>query len=561
MPLPRHAARLAAALPLAALSTLPMASPLRAQTTGAASALAEYAVGGEIESYARSLQALGVLPVHPWSLRGFSVAERDYLFATDSAHPWARRFPLRSRSDTTARPSFAAWLAPARVETRYNSTFPFGGNDGAVWAGRGLTASAQVGAGIRWGPLTIVAAPVVFWTQNDDFALYDNGRAGTERFGDALFPAVVDRPQRFGDAAYSRLDAGDSEVRLDLLGATLGFTNRHEWWGPSQRFPFLLGNNAAGFPHVFAGTSRPANLWLARAHARAIWGRLEQSDYFVPEGITRPARFATGLIVALQPRGLENLELGVARFIHAPWPDDGVPARYVSRAFEGIFKRTLPVVDPSIPTDARSRDGENQLAVVFGRLTVPGAGFEVYGEFGREDHPWDARYMLLNIDEQSSLTVGFRKSWRRPRDGMLVLRGESINFQQRSVDRGRGGNVFYIHRSGSNQGHTQRGQLLGADVGVGSSAGAMLGADLLDPTGRWTVEWRRIVRQELAPAVPEEAPGARALDVLHSLTVERLLFARHLDVSAGVAGAYNFDRDFVRDRGNVSVQLTLSRRP
>ena len=84
-----------------------------------------------------------------------------------------------------------------------------------------------------------------------DFPLLANGQSGDAAFGDGLYATVVDRPQRFGDGAYARVDAGQSQVRLDLLGAAVGFSNAHEWWGPAQRYPFLLGTNAAGFPHVF----------------------------------------------------------------------------------------------------------------------------------------------------------------------------------------------------------------------------------------------------------------------------------------------------------------------
>ena len=541
-------------LPAAALAV----SPLDAQpgVRGEPNARAAYEVGGELESYLRSLQAVGAVPVQPWSLRGFSPVELDRLLTTDSLHPWSGRFDLAPRE----RRRFAAWVAPTSLGLRYNSGFALGSNDGAVWAGRGVTTTFQAGAGLRWGPLTLVAAPVAFWTQNAAFPLYENGRSGPAAFGDGIYPTVVDRPQRFGGDAYGRMDAGDSEVRLDALGAAVGFSNVHQWWGPAQRFPFLLGTNAAGFPHVFAGTSRPANLWLVKAHARVLWGRLEQSDYFEPVGIARTRRFATGLIFAVQPRGLENLEIGAARFVHAPWPDSGLPNRYLTRAFEGLLKRSLrPVANP-IPGDARSSDGENQLASVFARLVVPGSGFEVYSEFGREDHSWDLRSLLLHPDELSSLTVGARKTWHRGPDGLVVLRGESINFQEGSVSRTRGARAVYAHASGSNQGHTQRGQLLGADVGVGSAAGAFVALDVVDRSGRWTIDWQRIVRQEREVAEPEEGTVRGALDVQHSVGLSRLLLTRRLDVTAGVNWTYNFDRNFAGDRQNLGVVVSVGAR-
>lgn len=521
--------------------------------------------GSELEDYLRSLQLLDTAARQPWSLRSFSPAQLDAMAPGAGGHPWAGRFSFRR--DSTARTELQ--LVRPRLHTWYNSTFPMGMNDGAVWAGRGVTGAVEGGAALRWGPLTAVVAPVAFWSQNASFPVIDNGRQGSLRWGDGLHADIVDYPQRFGDAAYARVDPGESQLRVDAFGVSIGASNAHEWWGPAQRYPFLLGNNAAGFPHLFVGTSRPANLWIAHAHARILWGRLESSDYWEPEGdIMRDSRFATGLAFVVQPRGLEQVELGAARFFHAPWPDRGMPGRYIWRTFEGLLKSRIRTVDNQIPTDDRSIDGENQLASAFARVSFPGSGFEIYGELGKEDHAWDTRSLLVSPDEQSSLTLGFRKAWRRGRDRMLVLRGESINFQQGSIDRaywgGRNPAPIYVHAAGSNQGHTQRGQLLGAAVGVSSAAGAFLALDRFDATGRWTVEWSRVVRQELVREdvhYPPEAPIDGASDVVHSLGVERLLFRGRFDLLAGVTGSYEFNRDFQGDRSNLNVRLSVAGLP
>ena len=452
-----------------------------------------------------------------------------------------------------------------RLGAIYNSGFPHGLNDGAIWAGRGATGFAEGGVAYSIGPLRAVVAPMVFWTQNADVPILDNGLDGPERWAHGMHPTTVDYPQRFGDGSYARADLGATRLTVDLFGVTLGASNAHEWWGPAQRYPFLLGNNAAGFPHVHVGTSRPLNLGIGTLHGRLLWGRLEQSEHFVPRlAVSRTRRFVTGLAVVAQPRGLEQLEFGIARFIHAPWPDEGLPGRYVWRSFEGILKTSLDSVPGHIGTDARSIDGENQVASVYARLALPGTGFELYTEYGREDHPWDMRYIIVSPDEQSALTLGMRKVWRHADDRMTVLRAESINFQQGSVDRVRGSALLYLHNAGSNQGHTQRGQLLGAGVGVGSAAGAFVALDRIDASGRWTVEWNRAVRQEKFVGVvrnPPEPATERASDVVHSLGVERLLFRGSLDLLAGVTGSYNFNRNFSEDRTNLNVRLSIAGLP
>lgn len=515
--------------------------------------------GEERESYLRALQNAGVTRSQPWSLRAFSPAESDALTPADTArHPWAGRERVRAIG------SFR--LLPAVVGAQVNSAFPWGLNDGAVWAGRGLTTWASVGVSARWGPLSLVLAPMAFFAQNAAFPTMDNGLSGADRYQDGRWSGIVDYPQRFGDAAYGRLDPGESTVRLDAFGVGLGVSTAHDWWGPTQYFPTLLGTNAGGFAHMFVGTSTPVDLWLVRAHARALYGRLDQSEYFTPAGplatYTRDRRFASGFATVLQPRGLERVEFGLARFTHAPWPDSGLTRRYFTRPLEGIFKATLPVLPDNIGYDDRSRDGENGLAAGYARLAVPEGGFELYVEFAREDHPWDRRALLLHFDEQSMLTAGFSKVWlARTGERLVRLRGERINFQQAQIDKFRGGRPIYVHSSGSNQGHTQRGQILGAGVGVSSAAGAVAALDVFQPDGRWSLEWMRTVRQDRESPSPNLGHDTRALDVVHSFGVERLKFRGRgwLKLSAGVD--YDFNRDFGGDRANLRTQITLTGLP
>ena len=540
------------------------ATILPAQSRPPLDARDEYFAGSELESYLRTLQILGLTPAHPWSLRQLSQREIDRLMPPGTAtHPWAARYAFSHAPRSRA---YVRWLRP-QVGARVNSAFPWGLNDGAVWAGRGATAWASGGFAARWRAVSLVVDPIAFSAQNADFQIMDNGRPGAERFGDGQFAGNVDYPQRFGDRPYTRLDPGESFLRVDYAGAAVGVATSHEWWGPSQRFPYLLGTNAAGFPHVFVGTAHPANLWLATLHGRVLWGRLDQSPYFQAAGpdsvLTRPRRFATGLVLALQPRGLGGLELGGARFFHAPWPDSGLPGRYIFRSFQGLLKSNLREEGGSIPTDDRSLDGENQLASVFARFTVPAYGFEMYGELGREDHAWDGRDLMLAPDQYASVGFGFAKAWQRKGGRLTRLRGESIDFQPREIDKFRGGSgrPTYIHGAGSNQGHTQRGQILGAGVGVSSAAGAFLGLDRLSASGRWTLEWSRIVRQDRDAVAPQAEAERRALDVVHSLAVERLLFWRGLDVLGGLSAAYDFNRDFAADRTNLSAYVSLTGRP
>ena len=51
---------------------------------------------------------------------------------------------------------------------------------------------------------------------------------------------------------------------------------------------------------------------------------------------------------------------------------------------------------------------ENQLASLWFRWAPPGSGFDVYGEFGREDFAADLRDLILEPDHSASTNLGFR---------------------------------------------------------------------------------------------------------------------------------------------------------
>jgi hypothetical protein len=432
------------ATPLAAAALLAAAVPTAAAPQSAAAepgpavgGRSEIFAGGEMESYVRYLQSLGIARPYPWSVRGFSPRELDAVLPADSvAHPWRSRYDLRGGQRLG---TFADYVRPA-VTLRYNSAFPFGGNDGAVWAGRGLTTAVQGGVAVRFAAaraeLSMTLAPIAARAENGPFALASPLNPTTlSPFADAGYGSVVDRPQRFGTGAYSVVDPGQSTVRVDAGPVAVGISTANQVWGPAERFNAVLGNNAAGFAHVYVGTARPLDLKLVRVHGRAVWGRLEQSDY---SPVTGPAKFASpeqpgtrrfmaGLVGTVQPGALPGLELGVSRFYHSPWPEGGLSGAQFTKPFEAVLKADLGPQN-GVPGD-RLSDYDNQLASLFGRWVFPGTGFELYGEYAREDHNYNARDLVQEPDHEAGYVVGARKAYLR-RDGrILALRGEVINFE------------------------------------------------------------------------------------------------------------------------------------
>ncbi len=516
-----------------------LAAPARAQQPGT-DVRNEVFVGSEMEAYLRVLQVGGRGGLYPWSLRGFSPAEVDRILPADSAHPWMEHHPLRPDSAEGARVSFVR----PRAGVRYNTAFPYGENDGPIWAGRGLTTSLQAGIALRYGRLSATLAPMLFWAENREFPLQENGRTGRLRYGDALRSRYIDHPQRFGDGAYARVDPGQSTLRLDAGGVTTGVSTANQHWGPVRYQPIILGSNAPGFAHAFVGTARPLNVGIGRIHGRVVWGELRQSAFSsVPVDSGR--RGMTGLVALFVPRGMPGVELGVTRFFHSDLTEGGT-AELLRLPFEGFLKVNTPDPFDTIAVD------QNQLASAFFRAAFPGSGVEVYGEYGREDHSWNLRDLLLEPDHSSAYVIGLGRVWRPASRRLFSLDLEVSNAHISHISKIRPQGVFYYHTK-LRQGHTHQGQLLGSPAIYGGGGATVVGS-YYHPGGRWTLGWRMVRQSEDV----QRGRLARSGDAYHTLSAEALRLYGRWELIAGLAGVYNRNRYFEDDAMNLQFTFQVS---
>jgi len=430
----------------------------------------EATVGSEAELYIRALQSRGVFGGEPVSIRAYSPPVLDRWARerwTDStrapSHPWGARF----RND-----SARLWLLPATVEASYNSAFAWGFNDGAAWQGRGTNTIATLGFGARWRWLSLRVQPMWFSAENRAFALLGDTARGANPFVDQQRPGGIDLPQRFGRARYTRTDPGQSEVRADVGLLTVGLSTMNEFWGPGVRQSLLMGSNSAGFPHVFVGSSRALRTPVGRLSGRVTYGKLAQSDQ-APAAPSR-TRLGSGIIATWQPPGGSGFEFGAARFYHRAWPDSGLKLDDLKAPLGSLFN------------DAQFRSGstaDNQLATVFMRWRAEDDGFEVFGEFGRNDRSADARDLTVEPEHNSAWLLGFVKTFQARNDGLWMLRSELVNGRVTELQTiGRGQATFYEHAP-ITQGHTQQGQLLGSYL-LERSGGLELSVDRWTPRGR-----------------------------------------------------------------------------
>jgi hypothetical protein len=196
----------------------------------------------------------------------------------------------------------------------------------------------------------------------------------------------------------------------------------------------------------------------------------------------------------------------------------------------------------------------NQLAEVFARFAPPGRGFEIYGEFGREDWVADVRDALLEPDHDAAYTVGFARAWvAADSQKITILRGEVLNSRISHLKQGKDQSPWYIHVEQAN-GHTERGQVLGSAGAFGGGA-SNVAVDRYTPAGRTTIRWDRIVRATFLP-FPVELPVSSRTDVLHAIGVERARFIGRGELTATGTFVKEFNRYFASDARNVNVSVS-----
>ena len=504
----------------------------------------DFSTGSEFEDYLRALQVEGLEPLRPWSTRGFSSRSIIQMAMADSAGPWALRKNFHHERFFTGRTSVGGTI---------NTSFPYGANDGPVWAGRGITLVGRGGVGGHFGPLSFTIAPTAFVASNAPFTLIPNGQSGNLAYNNGVLPTLIDNPQRFGNHAYSRLDLDASTIRIDSKFISLGASTGNEWIGPATEYPFLLGTNAPGFPHLFVSTGDPLNLLIARVQARVMWGKLYQSDFSPVSGSTHyiaptdsgTVRLMASSEIVLLPRGIPGLELGFARFLHVP--------NRIGEPTQAFWKKPFKVFFAKNEVAAGDTAGaDNQLASAFFRWVFPHSGFELYGERGFEDQFYDFRDFIQDPDNEREYLLGFQKTVRRS-TSLDVFKAEVLNYQLPTLARVRVQGFVYTH-STLRQGHTNRGQLLGASAGAGAAAASTLSWTRYSPAGRSAFFLRRIVRDK--PIITFRVPGPSMSDVTISAGTERMRFGRHLDFGGKLEIMEDYNHNFSKDMPNLSFQLT-----
>jgi hypothetical protein len=495
-------------------------------------------VGSPAEEYLRVADLAGVAP-------RFQVASRFLRDSTgklpgQAQHPWKPRW--------SAVPGASRRFAILATETRtiFNSSLPFGFNDGALWVGRGLTQSVQGGFAVRAGSARLVLQPLAFWAQNQSFPMEPPGMGQAFIYTNPI--GSIDAPQRFGPRSYARIDPGQSTLEVSVGPASVGLSTANDIWGPAFESPMILGNNAPGIPRLFVGTERPVDVWIGAIHGRVFWGRSTLSPY-VGGTFGGRRKFVTGMVGSIVPRGAPNLTLGAARFFHVS-ADRGYPEGFFTKVLQGLVQTSLATASNPLGDDPT----DNQLASLFVRWSFPSVGFEVFGEVGREDTSYDLRDLLLQLYHDAGYLLGMQRVWRSADSTRFTaLRAELLNTRIGPLYQAAPQLSFYVHDV---KGHTERGQVLGAPYGVG-------GGSFMTSVTRYAAQGstrfrmgRLMVRESVNSSngpVPDQA------GVIGEIGVSRMRFGsgRRPDITTEVTLSRHYGRP-EGQRFNLTLGLTTA---
>lgn len=430
------------------------ATPAPAETRGRAGLTTLVSVGGAAEELRRDAQ-----------LRGRADAGG---------------FLQRSPSSMTPRSGRAriAVLAPETALT-WNSRIPYSGNDGAQWAGRGASGLVRWGVAAEAGPLRLIAAPEMVWSENRSFdGLLPVEWSDAQR-SDFIPPwhvaqHSIDLPFRQGAGRTETLRPGQSSLALHAGPFAAGAATENQWWGPGVSNSLVMSNNAPGIPHLFLRTDGPVRTPIGRVHARWISGALRGSPH-----MTGGSRSLSAAVLTLDPSPVPGLTVGVSRAVYAPRTGAG---RVLSGAGD-VFLRW------SGAADTLAAEPFEQILSLFGRWIVPEEGAEVYFEWSRSRLPESFRHLLQTPEHTQAFVLGAR--WLRPLGaGELRLAGEHANLEKSPTYRQEPTGSYYASAAVPH-GYTHEGAVIGAAIGPGAS-GQWASIDWLRGRGRIGVHAGRV---------------------------------------------------------------------
>lgn len=366
-------------------------------------------------------------------------------------------------------------LMPVTWQQQFNTNHPAGIDNGSVIPARGYQMLFSAGIYAKYGPVSIQLMPEIDYARNNSFAGFPVS------YSDVIWAQYysllneIDLPERFGNGPYSKIDWGQSSIRLTFGAISMGLSNENLWWGPGLRNDLIMTDNAPGFKHLTFNTVRPVKTFLGSFEWQLIAGRLEPSGYLPPESnrkyygyllyLPKPDtwRYLSGLLVTYHPKWVPGLFLGFARTVQQYHTEMG-------KSLIDYFPVFAPLGLKAAGADTKIAQKQQQFYSVFARWLWKKGHGEIYFEYGRSDYYWNKRDIEVELGYSGAFVVGFRKLilLEPEKDEYIQALAEVTRLAMNSTTINRGGTSWYLG-SLVPAGYTNEGQILGAGIGPGSN--------------------------------------------------------------------------------------------
>jgi len=366
-------------------------------------------------------------------------------------------------------------LLPVTLQQQYNSLHPTGYNDGAMIPARGYQNLFSAGVYAKLGPLSIQLRPEYVYAENRDFQQFYKEQDDQVWYEYSELFNFIDLPERFGEKSYDKLSWGQSSIRLTSHAISIGISNENLWWGPGIRNSLLMSNTSAGFKHITLNTVSPVKTYIGSFEFQIIAGRLENSGIFPPDTIRTfmghrlyipkrdDWRYVNGIVLSYHPKWVPGLFLGLTKSLSYYGKDVGTSLREILPVFYSLAKKNnhgaeLPLI------------AKDQRASMFVRWLLVKENAELYWEYGREDHAYNSRDFMLQLEYTRAYIFGLRKLFKlnAKSDQYIQMNLELTQLEQTNTNPEHLWRYWYSNRD-IRQGYTNEGQLIGAGIGPGSN--------------------------------------------------------------------------------------------
>lgn len=367
-------------------------------------------------------------------------------------------------------------VLPFEFRLAYDRNHPDSRNDGAMIRSRGLQAYLSAGIYKEIGPLSIQLKPEFIWAENKDyqgFPVWPRHWESTVQTRYVWFNRI-DQPERYGTGQYSRFTLGQSSIRLNKWGLSLGLSTENIWWGPAIRNSIMMSNNAQGFPHITFNTQRPIKTNIGAFEWQLLTGKLTGSGYDPPasdrtfEGrvlfVPRPDdwRYFQSISFSYSPKWIKGLSLGFTRWVQMYSQIAEDSGEYFP-IFSNLFRRNET-------NEFGFELDQDQAAGLFGRWIWFDSNAEFYFEFAKNDAAANFRDLLVDTDHSRALTVGINKLFpTQDKDAFWQFNFEWTQTSQTESFLLRNTFSWYIHGR-VRHGYTQNGEVLGSGLGPAGNA-------------------------------------------------------------------------------------------